>query len=174
MGAAEWGDVVGCADVGGLNAVDGREVGADVGFGDGGGDAKGGFVGVVGFSQWCVVADQFEDDVGEVNLLTDDAGGDTANARTTGVEGVEPFCGGGDVAVFFAEEALGTLSGVRGVFGGGEGAVWRGEEVRWFLETAFADGEGSGRVASRDGVRRERRKEPPQDRHGRKQESVVT
>ena len=65
-------EVVVCADVGGLNAVDGSEVRSDVGLGYGLGDAKCGFVGVIRTSGWGEISDHSEDDVWKVNLPTDD------------------------------------------------------------------------------------------------------
>ena len=127
-----------------------------------------------------MIADHLEGDVGEVDLLADDArvqgvgafggdGGDAAEAGTTGVEGVEPFGGCGDVAVFLSELAFGELAHVGGVFGGCEGAVWRGEELGGLLEAALADGEGGGGfaregcMARESGGRSSGGVEPPQD-----------
>ena len=63
--------VVVCADVCGLDAVDGGEVRSDVRLGHGLGDAEGGLVGVIRFSGRSKISDHSEDEVWEVDLLAD-------------------------------------------------------------------------------------------------------
>lgn len=73
------------SDEGGVEVVEGFEVGADVGFGGGFGDSEGGFVGVVGLhsdgvalgtsDEGGLVTNEFVDDVREVDSLSSDGGG---------------------------------------------------------------------------------------------------
>ena len=55
-----------------MDAVHGGKVRSDIGLGDGLGDAESGFVGVIRFPGWSEISDHSENDVWEVNLLTDD------------------------------------------------------------------------------------------------------
>ena len=159
--ATEGRDIVGSANVGHLDAIDGRKVRAYVGLGDRGWDTERGFVRVVRFALGRVVAHHPKDRVGEVDFLADDPGAlggcveDTAEAGTTSVESIKPFSGCGDVPVFLTEISFSELARVGGVFGGREWAVGRGEEFRVFLETARTDGEGGGGVTCTCGMGRE-------------------
>lgn len=77
--ADEGGDVVVGADVCGAHAIEGLEVRADVRLCETGGNVEGRFVRVVRLAGRCVVGDEGESDIGEVDGYTDgDEVGDVA------------------------------------------------------------------------------------------------